>query len=132
MQSGDRPTDGLKVFVVEDEALVALNLEDMLHELGCTVIGPAMRLERANRMVDQGLAADAAILDVNIAGEMVHGLARRLAEQGLPIVFATGYGLAGLASEFQDYPVLQKPYTSEEVAHGLARAIKSRRQLDLA
>lgn len=132
MAQSDRPTDGLNVFVVEDEALVALNLEDMLLELGCTVIGPAMRLDRAHRIVDDGLAADAAILDVNIAGEMVHGLARRLAEQGLPIVFATGYGLAGLGPEFHDYPVLQKPYTSEEVAHGLARAIKSRRQLDLA
>lgn len=131
MQS-DGETAGLSVFVVEDEALVALNLEDMLLELGCTVVGPAMRLDRAHRMVDDGLAADAAILDVNIAGEMVHDLARRLAEQGLPLVFATGYGLAGLATEFQDFPVLQKPYTADDVAQGLVRAMKTRRQLDPA
>ena len=114
---------GLNVFVVEDEALVALNLEDMLEELGCTTIGPATRMDRAEQMMADGLTADVAILDVNLAGEMIFPLAQRLAERGMPIVFATGYGRSGLPANFQDFPVLQKPYTLNDVVAGLAQAI---------
>lgn len=122
----DAVLDGLAVFVVEDEALVALNLEDMLMDLGCVVVGPAMRLDRAMHMAEQGLAADVAILDVNLAGEKVFPLAERLVEAGLPVVFATGYGRAGLTEAFHALPVLQKPYTIEEVAAGLREAMAAR------
>lgn len=115
--------DGLTVFVVEDEALVALHLEDMLADLGCTVVGPAMRLDRAFEMVEKGLTADVAVLDVNVAGQPIFPLAEKLAERGMPLVFATGYGRSGLPPEWHSRPVLQKPYTMEDVAAGLARAI---------
>lgn len=114
---------GLSVFVVEDEALVALNLEDILVDLGCKVVGPAMRLERAEAMVDQGMQADVAILDVNVAGTMVFPFARRLAAAGMPLVFATGYGRSGLPEEFGTRPILQKPYTTDDVRAGLAEAL---------
>ncbi|MCO6392222.1 response regulator [Aliihoeflea aestuarii] len=114
---------GLNVFVVEDEALVALNLEDMLDELGCTVIGPAMRLGRAKEMLDGAFTADVAILDVNIAGEPVFPIAEQLAVRGIPIVFATGYGQAGLPTSWHSNPVLQKPYTMDEVSGSLAKAL---------
>ena len=118
---------GLTVFVVEDEALVALNLEDMLHELGCSVLGPAMRIERAESMIEQGVDADVAILDVNVAGTMVFDFARKLADRGMPLVFATGYGRAGLPEDFGQRPILQKPYTAEDVKSGLAQAIAAAR-----
>ncbi len=106
---------GLNVFVVEDEALVALNLEDMLADLGCHVVGPAMRLPKAMEMVDKGVNADVAILDVNIAGAPVYPLAEALKARGTPIVFATGYGRSGLPEAWHGYPVLQKPYTADDV-----------------
>ena len=121
--SDDDATKGLSVFVVEDEALVALNLEDMLFELGCTIVGPAMRLDRAEQMLAEGIKADVAILDVNVAGQMVFPFARRLAENGMPIVFATGYGRAGLPEDLHDMPILQKPYTLDDVAVGLRSAV---------
>lgn len=111
------------MFVVEDEALVALHLEDMLADLGCRIVGPAMRLDRAFAMVERGVTADVAVLDVNVAGEQVFPLAELLAEKGVPFLFATGYGRSGLPEEWHSRPILQKPYTIEEVAAGIERAV---------
>lgn len=111
------------MFVVEDEALVLMNLEDMLIEMGCTVVGPAMRLAQAEKIVAGDMAADVALLDVNVAGELVFPLARKLAERGMPILFVTGYGRAGLPDDFNERPVLQKPYTVDDLVFGLCEAL---------
>lgn len=108
------------VFVVEDEALVALNLEMVLGDIGYDVIGPAMRFDHAQGMIEQGLSADAAILDVNIGGRKVFELAEKLASREIPIVFATGYGKAGVPEEWRGCPVLQKPYVEQDVRSALA------------
>ena len=110
---------GLSVFVAEDEALVAMNLEDMLHDLGCSVLGPAMRLDQAERMLEEGFACDAAILDVNLGGEMVFPVAEKLRARGVPIVFTTGYGREGLPEEWHSAHLLQKPYAAEDIAANL-------------
>lgn len=122
MHDGSGKLQGLNVFVVEDEALVALNLEDLLDDLGCTVIGPAMRLGKAKEMLDGAFQADVAILDVNIAGEPVFPIAEQLADKGIPIIFATGYGQAGLPASWHSNPILQKPYTMDDVIGSLSRA----------
>jgi CheY-like chemotaxis protein len=114
--------EGLAVFVVEDEALVVVNLEDMLLDLGCTVIGPAMRMEAAMAMLEDAARADVALLDVNLGGTPVFTLAEALRDRGVKLIFATGYGRGGLPAEWQANVVLQKPYTLEEVAAGLAAA----------
>ena len=124
MNSTKRPVEGLSVLVVEDEALVLMNLEDMLQELGCRVVGPFMRVGPALEfLAGEGAELDVAILDVNVAGEMIFPFARRLAERNIPIVFATGYGRSGLPDDFNDYPILQKPYTTDDVAQGLIAAV---------
>ncbi|WP_309085257.1 response regulator [Chelativorans sp.] len=129
MQPNEMPGkfDGLRIFVVEDEALVAMNLEMILEDLGCTIIGPAMRFDRAEAMVGGELAADAAILDVNVGGHEVFPLAARLAEKGMPIIFATGYDQSGIPKEWHERPMLQKPYTSDDVARALAQALPGKR-----
>lgn len=99
---------GLRVLVVEDEALVALQLEDMLAALGCSIIGPASRVEQALDLLD-GEPVDAAVLDLNIAGELVYPVADVLGARGLPFIFATGYGAEGVSKPYRDRPVLQKP-----------------------
>lgn len=123
MHLSNLPAERLSVFVVEDEALVLMNLEDMLIEIGCTVVGPAMRLAQAEQIVSGGVAADVALLDVNVAGELVFPLARKLAERGMPILFATGYGRAGLPDDLRERPVLQKPYTVNDLVVGLREAV---------
>ena len=59
--SGDGALKGLHVLLVEDEALVAMLLENMLDDLGCTVVGPAARLEDAQALLDNE-EIDAAML----------------------------------------------------------------------
>lgn len=102
----------LQILLVEDEMLLAIVLEEMVVEAGYTA-RKAARLSRAMELVCSEPFA-AAVLDVNIAGEPVFPLAMLLRERGVPFCFATGYGLAGLASEFRDCPVLQKPYGAVE------------------
>lgn len=113
---------GLSVFVIEDESLVLVNLEDMLGELGCTLVGPAMRLDQAEAMLDEAGTADVAVLDVNIAGKPVFPFAEKLAAKGVPLVLATGYGRDGLPEEWRTMTVLAKPYTFEDLAGALMRA----------
>jgi len=71
--------------------IVAWLLEDMLADLGCAVIGPAASVNRALAMIDAE-AIDAAVLDVNLNGQMSYPIADVLAARGVPFVFSTGYG----------------------------------------
>ena len=75
-----------RVLLVEDENLVAILLEDMLAELGHSVVGPVARLNKALEMA-QREAIDLAILYVNINGEQVYPVAEALAARGIPFVF---------------------------------------------
>ena len=101
--------------IVEDESLVAMQLEDMLLDLGCDVVGLAMRLKGAHEIIDSGVAMDVAILDVNVSGETVYPVAERLEKAGVPLVFATGYGKEGVEPRWHSCQILQKPYTLEQI-----------------
>ena len=103
---------GARVLVVEDEPLVALEIETELTDAGAVVIGPAATLEAAARLIEAE-AVDAALLDANLAGRPVDTLAAALAARGVPFAFASGYGPSGLPEEFRDRPLLGKPFGSE-------------------
>ncbi|MEP3301918.1 MAG: response regulator, partial [Roseibium sp.] len=87
----------MSVLVVEDESLIAMNLEMILDDLGHCVIGPVMTLKDLEKILNSDFRADAAILDVNIAGERIFPYARRLADLGIPLLFASGYGASGIS-----------------------------------
>ena len=108
--------------VVEDETMVAILLEDMLAELGCEVLWTAHRVNKALDLVS-GSTPDAAVLDVNIAGDEVYPVADALAARGVPIVFTTGYGARGLADSWRDRPIVQKPFQVEHLSRGLLTAL---------
>ena len=116
-----KPVYGPRVLVVEDEALVSMMLEDMLDDLGCAVIGPAASLSTGLAMAREG-GFDAAVLDVNLAGQQVFPIADVLAANGVPFVFATGYGRAGLREQDGARPVVQKPYSLRELETKLRSA----------
>jgi len=108
----------LRVLVVEDEALVALQLEDMLTELGCAVIGPASRVGQALELLG-GEPVEVAVLDLNIAGELVYPVADELGNRGLPYIFVTGYGTSGLTEPYRSRPVLEKPFARRELLRAI-------------
>ena len=105
----------LRILIVEDEMLVAMNIEDMLLERGHEVAGIAARLEPALALARDG-AFDVAMLDVNLAGDRSFPVADLLAGRGIPILFATGYGLDGIEEKYRDRPVLQKPFRAQDLA----------------
>lgn len=109
---------GFRILVVEDEAPIALQMEDMLVELGGAVVGPASRVGQALRLLE-GQAVDAAVLDLNIAGELVYPVADALENRGLPYIFVTGYGASGLAEPYRSQPVLEKPFRRRELLEAL-------------
>lgn len=112
---------GLRVMVVEDEALLAMWVEDVLEEMGCKVVAIASRLEDAMDKA-RGLAMDVALLDVNLAGQLSYPVAEILRARSIPFVFATGYGVAGLPNGLQDVPMLPKPFQPDQLAEALRRA----------
>lgn len=112
---------GKRVLVVEDEALIAVMVEDMLLEMGSEVVGPAATIEGALALA-RSEAIDAAVLDVNVRGERIDPVAEALMARGVPVLFATGYGEVRLASGIP-VTVIDKPYTQEKLARGLAAAM---------
>jgi CheY-like chemotaxis protein len=110
--------EGLRVLVVEDEMMVSMLIEDMLTDLGCTIIGPASRLDEALALARE-TELDCAVLDVNLGGQPIFPLADLLREKGAPFAFATGYGDAGLREVDKGAPVLQKPFREADLARVL-------------
>lgn len=100
---------GLRILIVEDDALVALNLQEFVESLGCTVIGPTGRLGEAFQTLERE-EIDGAMLDINLHGELVYPLAERLAEREIPMLFCSGYAFTSLVPErFAQYPQVAKP-----------------------
>ena len=104
--------EGLKVLLVEDEALIALDLGAALRKAGCRVVGPAPGVEQALRVI-AAEEADVALLDVNLGGEEIFPVADELARRGIPFVFLTGYGRDALPERFRDRPTSPKPYSAK-------------------
>lgn len=107
---GHSAADQRKLLVVEDEALVALQIATLMENLGWSIIGPVGSLEAANALLDDGQRPDVAILDVNLGGAPVFPLAETLRRRGIPILFCTGYEDQDEAEGFTEYPRLRKPW----------------------
>jgi DNA-binding NtrC family response regulator len=116
------PFSSCKVLVVEDEMFVVWLLEDTLADLGCAVVGPASSVNQALAMIDTE-AIDAAVLDVNLNGQMSYTIADTLAVRGVPFVFSTGYGKDTLLDGYRTFPVLQKPFHRSELSDTLAKLL---------
>lgn len=102
------PLSGKRILVIEDEALINMLLVDILEDAGATVVGPATTLAKALAMAEME-AHDAAIVDVNLAGEHSWPVAQRLAARGVPFVFTTAYARHS-DPLLEGAPFLAKPY----------------------
>ncbi len=112
---------GKRILVVEDEAIIAGMIEDMLSELGAIVVGPAGTLAKAIELAGNE-PIDAAMLDVNIRSERVDTVAKALRGRGVPFVLATGYGAAAAAG-MGGAPVIEKPFTRDRLESALTHAL---------
>jgi CheY-like chemotaxis protein len=102
---------GRRIFLVEDELLVAMALEATLQDFGAVVIGPIGRVKQAVQVARED-PMDAAVLDVNLAGERVFPVADVLAARRIPFVFYTGYGQEVLPAHYRTRPILSKTSTT--------------------
>ncbi len=109
---------GRRILIVEDESLVAMLLETILEDMGCSPVGPASNIDDGLALV-QAESLDAALLDVNVAGRQVFPVAQALKDRGVPFVFSTGYGEGGLPDEWRGQPTIQKPFTEAAVRDAL-------------
>jgi len=105
---------GFRVLIVEDEILIALDIEETLQAFGCDVLGPVATLKQALRIVTLE-TFDAAVLDVTIRDELSFPVAEKLLERGIPFVLASGYGQWALPEPMRAHPRLTKPYTTKEL-----------------
>jgi CheY-like chemotaxis protein len=116
-----------RVLVVEDEALIALLMAEALLDADAIVVGPAATVAEALTLVESEAAngaLDAAVLDLNLAGERVSPVADRLVALGIPVVFATGYGDDADVGDHTTAPVLQKPFDPDALVAAIGRIMR--------
>lgn len=116
--------NGVRVLLVEDQMIVALQIEDMLRAVGCEVVGPVGTLQAAITLA-QAEALDVALLDINLDGEKVYPTAEELQARGIPFILASGYGESTLPEKWRDQPRLSKPFRREQLEQ-LLRSVISR------
>jgi CheY-like chemotaxis protein len=117
---GEKPR--CRVLVVEDEAMIAMLVEDMVLDFGSEVVGPVATMDDAINLA-RSAELDAAILDINVGGSVIFPVADILSERGIPLIFATGYGSKGLPPRFQDSPTLPKPFSYQSLEEALRSAL---------
>jgi PAS domain S-box-containing protein len=126
LQPTDKPSlRGKRILVVEDEALLSMDLEASLAAAGCHVVGPAATVETARKLITHE-QCDAALLDVNLSGHPVDELAAALTKHAVPFAFLTGYGREALPRGFGEAKMLGKPFSQHEVLAMLAQLLTPR------
>ena len=111
----------LRFMILDDEAIIALDLASMLQDLGHSVVSMATRVAGGMEFARCG-DLDMAILDINVHGVVSFSLAAILQGRGVPIIFASGYGESGLVDEFRNALVLTKPYGVDDLQQVVAKA----------
>lgn len=118
---------GRRVFLVEDETLVALMIEQMVEELGGTVVGSEAGIDGAlDFLATHHSEIDVALLDVNLNGNRSYDVAQAVTGHGIPLVFATGYADDDIIAEWRSRPVLAKPFRLAELEGALVLALEPR------
>ena len=108
-----------RILIVEDSALVVMVIEEVIDDLGWEIVGPGTRLGEALELA-RTERFDAALVDVNLDGEMSWPVAEALRDRGIPFVFTTGYdGATVLPEQFAKQKVVNKPFTVSEIEQAL-------------
>jgi CheY-like chemotaxis protein len=121
----DEPLQGRRILVVEDVAILAFGFEDILKRAGAEVVGPALKLETAERLAEEeGLSG--ALLDIRLNGDEVWSVARLLDRKGVPFAFCTGhFDSESLPPEWRGRPILVKPARAQAIIDTVAGLFES-------
>ncbi len=125
-KTGQGTLRGRRIVLVEDETLVAFLLQDVLEDQGCTVLGPANSLRQALELASIEPPPDAAVMDLNLNGELSWPAVERLSSRGVPVVIVSGYGGLDPSREAMAAAVLAKPVLPERLVEAVARSLPDR------
>jgi len=114
---------GRRILVVEDEAIVALMIQDILMEAGATVIGPAGTVAAALALVE-GERLDGAILDYRLSDGTSLAVADALSARGVPFFFASGYDPKAIDRRYTLAPKLAKVFDREQLLEMLGKVLR--------
>lgn len=121
----NRPLAGKSVLVVEDETLVSLDMARMLESSGARVVGPAASVTEALFAIEEN-APDAALLDINLQGEMILPVADLLSHRKVPFAFATGYDRELVLPErLRGRPTIRKPFSEIEILDAVSDLLRA-------
>ena len=115
---------GLRVLIVEDEALLAHDLKDIVSDWGCLVTGTAVTVDKALELVAE-TPFDVAILDLLLHGKTVEPVAAAVISAGRTIVFASGSNEAIMPASLRHYPMISKPYSGAQLFAALSVATQT-------
>ena len=119
MEAPSQDLAGCRVLLVEDEYYIADDLAQRLSAHGAILLGPVTTVEKALAMVQSEERIDAAVLDINLRGEMIYPVAERLIARGVPVVFASGYDQLVIPERFAGIPHFEKPVRLEDLRRAL-------------
>jgi two-component sensor histidine kinase len=119
----DRSAGRGRVLIVEDEALIAMELEEVLVSTGFSVVGIAGTIESALHLIEAE-DIDAALLDANLNGKPVDEVAAALTRANVPFAFATGHDREGLPKSFGSVRLLRKPFNQAEVVAAVVEIMR--------
>jgi len=114
--------DGISVLLVEDEALVAIDVKAILEMAGGRVVGPAYSLGQGLNCADRG-RIDCAVLDVNLHNESVFKLADVLADRGIPIIFLSAHSLDVAPPHHRRRCLVRKPFNTFSLIQAIRTAV---------
>ncbi len=125
--------EGKRIVVVEDDAILALELADQLRATGATVLGPAPTVHYAMQLIGLGRRRlDGAVLDIHLHGKTVYELADVLNDREVPFLFATAMDRKTIPARFRHAPVLDKPVTPADLANAVIEMVRRPRPMQVA
>ncbi|MEZ0497416.1 response regulator [Sphingomonas sp. IW22] len=112
-----------RILVVEDEFMVAHDLQLELEEAGAVILGPEASIRGALKRIDDESRIDAVVLDINLEGKLSFVVADAMKAKQIPFIFASGYEDEALSSRYPNVINCRKPFVTRDLLESLIRCL---------
>ena len=112
---------GLRILIIEDVGMIAMELRLMLEHLNCRIAGVASRLHEATMLAQTTEHLDGVLLDLNLSGENSYPIGDILRKRGIPFIIMSGYDASHIRADFANDAHVQKPFTHHALARMMLR-----------